>query len=63
MLNFIQMKKKTTLNKKLFLNKTIVANLSQDQLQQLLGGAVIRTTRQDTCATIPPGGRVCQQCA
>lgn len=60
------MKKKASLNKKLLLGKTIVANLSPDQQQQLAGGAVstrtICVSRLESCATIPPGGRVCMLC-
>lgn len=49
------MKKKANLQKKLSINKTIVANLSKDNMQLLAGGAVL--TRSDRCAT---GGGSCE---
>ncbi|MCW3465556.1 class I lanthipeptide [Chitinophaga nivalis] len=60
-------KKEIVLDKKLFLNKASIASLSNTQ-QRFLEGGLPETidhrcfTWKTTCATIPPGQRICRMC-
>ncbi|MCW3465552.1 class I lanthipeptide [Chitinophaga nivalis] len=62
------MKKKITLNKKLFLNKATVVALNQQQQLTLDGGrpwtfdAGCGGTFDATCATVRPGEQHCRFC-
>ncbi|RBL90153.1 class I lanthipeptide [Chitinophaga flava] len=60
-------KKKINIGRKLSFNKQTVAPLNAEAQQQIAGGAIITllpncTSRLDSCATIPPGGHICQLC-
>lgn len=61
-------KKQVSLQKKLILGKSTVATLNANQQQQIAGGLPTITriidcpSNADTCATIPPGGHICQFC-
>lgn len=60
------MKKKISLNKKLLLGKSIVANLSTDQRLQIAGGAASTRpfciSRLVSCPSIPLDTQPCQTC-
>jgi hypothetical protein len=62
------MKKKISLEKKLFCNKTTIAVLTNEQRQILAGGVAPVTylpkcyTRQETCMTIPYTEMACVPC-
>jgi hypothetical protein len=59
-------KKKISLNKKLFLDKAVIASLNQRQQQLLAGGLRPKTmtcfTFLDTCETFPADAQICFAC-
>ncbi|NSL90914.1 class I lanthipeptide [Chitinophaga solisilvae] len=61
-------KKKMNISRKLIFSKATIAALSVEQQAELVGGAVAtrpiicNPSRIESCATIPPGGHLCQLC-